>query len=84
MKKVLLILMVSAVYALHQDFWNWNKVKPLVMGFLPQGLAYHAGFSLLAALMMAVLVKFAWPAELDQTETKTPAESDDPDVVSPK
>ena len=75
MKKIMLVLMVAALYALHQDFWNWKKVEPLVFGFLPVGLAYHAGFSLLAAVMMAVLVKFAWPAELDHVETGTLAES---------
>lgn len=56
------------VYLLHQDFWNWRKIEPLVFGFLPIGLAYHAGYSILAAITMAVLVKFAWPAELDKTE----------------
>jgi hypothetical protein len=31
---------------LHQDSWNW-KDKTLVFGFLPIGLAYHAGFTIL-------------------------------------
>jgi hypothetical protein len=69
MKKLLLFLMIAAVYVLHQDFWNW-KDSDLVFGFLPVGLAYHAGYSVLAAIMMAVLVKFAWPAHLEQTESQ--------------
>jgi len=68
MKKLLLFLMVAGVYVLHQDYWNW-KNSDLVLGFLPVGLAYHAGYSILAAIMMAVLVKFAWPAHLEQTES---------------
>jgi hypothetical protein len=64
----LLTLMVCAVYVLHQDSWNWKKTEPLVFGFLPPGLAYHAGYSILAAIMMAVLVKFAWPAHLEESE----------------
>jgi len=60
--------MVVAVYLLHQDFWNWKKAEPLILGFLPVGLAYHAGYSILAAIMMAVLVKFAWPEHLETTE----------------
>jgi hypothetical protein len=66
--KALLTLMIIAVYVLHQDFWNWKKVEPLIFGFLPVGLAYHAGYSILAALMMAVLVRFAWPSHLEASE----------------
>jgi hypothetical protein len=70
MKKVLLFLLVSAVYVLHQDFWNWKQAEPLVFGLLPLGLAYHAAFSILAAIMMAILVKFAWPKHLESIDTK--------------
>jgi len=56
------------VYFLHQDFWNWTKAEPLVFGFLPVGLAYHAGYSIWAAVLMAVLVKFAWPKHLENIE----------------
>jgi hypothetical protein len=64
MKKILLFLMIAAVYVLHQDVWNW-KNSDVVLGFLPVGLAYHVFYSVLAAIMMAVLVKFAWPKELE-------------------
>jgi hypothetical protein len=70
LKPVLLVLLVVAVYALHQDFWNWRKSHPLVLGFLPIGLAYHAAYSVLAAGMMAVLVRFAWPKHLESTEAQ--------------
>src|SRR5215467_10518278 len=60
-KNFLLLVLVCGVYLLHQDYWNWKKASPLVFGFLPIGLAYQAGYSILAAVMMAVLVKFAWP-----------------------
>ncbi len=69
MKKFLLFLLILAIYAAHQDLWNWRKSDPLVFGFLPVGLAYHAGYSIVAALMMAVLVKFAWPTHLEGDET---------------
>lgn len=67
MKKLLLFLMIAGVYVLHQDNWNWDN-KTLIFGFLPVGLAYHAGYSILATVMMAVLVKFAWPEHLEQSE----------------
>ena len=71
--KWLLTLLVIIVYLLHQDFWLWSD-RSLVLGFLPVGLAYHAGYSLLAAGMMALLVRFAWPAQL---ERDTPESADE-------
>ncbi|MDB6111279.1 MAG: hypothetical protein JWR69_3029 [Pedosphaera sp.] len=73
MKKLLLFLMVVAVYVLHQDYWNWKNAE-LVFGFLPTGLAYHAGYSVLASIMMAVLVKFAWPKHLEDVEPHEPVQ----------
>ena len=73
MKKILLTLLVLAVYALHQDFWNWRTAQPLVFGLLPIGLAYQAGYSILAAIMMATLVRCAWPKHLETVQPETPA-----------
>jgi hypothetical protein len=67
-KACLLIFLVAAIYVLHQDFWNWKKAEPLVFGFLPIGLAYQAGYSILAAAMMAVLVRLVWPRHLESVE----------------
>jgi hypothetical protein len=68
MKKFLLFLLIATVYVLHQDFWNWRASHPLVFGFLPIGLAYHAAYSILASIMMAILVKTAWPKHLENVE----------------
>lgn len=68
MKNLLLFVLIALVYVAHQDFWNWTKSDPLVFGFLPIGLAYHAGYSIAAAVLMAVLVKFAWPSHLEADE----------------
>jgi hypothetical protein len=65
--KWLLTLMVVLVYLLHQDLWFWHD-RTLVLGFLPVGLAYHAAYSILAAILMAVLVRFAWPSYLEGAE----------------
>lgn len=62
----LLSLAVLILYALHQDFWLWREARPLVFGFLPVGLAYHAGFTLAAAALMIVLVRVAWPSHLEE------------------
>ncbi|HEY5910028.1 MAG TPA: DUF3311 domain-containing protein [Verrucomicrobiae bacterium] len=81
-KPALLTLLVAVVYVLHQDFWNWRKFEPLVLGFLPVGLAYHAGYSLLASATMAVLVKFAWPVHLEDTLPYDPKKPGPPDPHS--
>ena len=67
-RTLLLSLLIFGIYILHQDFWNWKKAEPLIFGFLPIGLAYHAGYSILASIMMAILVKFAWPGHLEVSE----------------
>jgi hypothetical protein len=67
LSKVLLTVLVLGVYLLHQDYWNWKKTE-LVFGFLPVGLAYHAAYSCLATITMALLVKFAWPKHLENVQ----------------
>jgi hypothetical protein len=62
--KPLLVIVVIAVLVLHHDIWNWTN-KTLVMGFLPIGLAYHIGYAIVASLTMALLVKFAWPSDIE-------------------
>ena len=59
-------LLIAAVYLLHQDFWFWGSARPLVFGFLPVGLAYHAAYCVAATLLMWSLTRFAWPAHLEQ------------------
>jgi hypothetical protein len=68
MKKILLFLLIAVVYVLHQDFWNWRKADPMIFGFLPAGLAYHAAYSIAAAALMAILVKTAWPEHLEERD----------------
>ncbi len=65
---MLLLLLILAVYAAHQDIWNWSKSDPLVFGFLPVGLAYQAAYSIVASAMMAILVAFAWPKHLEEQD----------------
>ncbi len=71
--KPLLIVLVIAVILLHQDFWLW-KDRTLVFGFLPIGLAYHAGYSLLASATMALMVRYLWPKELEDEIEALPVE----------
>ncbi len=59
--------LIIAMVVLHQDVWFWTD-RRLVFGFVPVGLAYHAAYSVLAAFVMAILVKVAWPRHLEPVE----------------
>ena len=72
--KALFAVLILVVIVLHQDIWLWTN-KTLVFGFLPAGLAYHAGYSILAALTMALLVRYLWPAHLEEADAYAPPES---------
>ncbi|MBI4717593.1 MAG: DUF3311 domain-containing protein [Planctomycetes bacterium] len=61
-------LLVLALIVLHQDFWHWDRIEPLVLGFLPIGLAYHAGLSIAAAVVWALAVRYCWPRDVDVAE----------------
>ncbi|MGE0394782.1 MAG: hypothetical protein AB7P67_14545 [Vicinamibacterales bacterium] len=57
-----------ALYLLHQDLWFWRAARPLVFGFLPIGLAYHAAYTLAIAGVLAWLVRTYWPDHLEDGE----------------
>jgi hypothetical protein len=49
------------VYVLHQDFWFWRDAHPLVFGFLPIGLFYHAAYTVASSLVLWALLPALWP-----------------------
>ena len=59
------MLAVAILYLLHQDVWFWRTARPLVFGFLPVGLAWHAAYCVAVALLMWWLTRVAWPAHLE-------------------
>jgi len=61
-KRIILVLAIVLAF-LHQDTWNWGN-DGLVFGFMPVGLFYHACYSLVAAILWAFAIKFAWPKDL--------------------
>lgn len=73
MKRVLLVAATLTLYVLHQDVWLWRSARPLVFGFLPVGLFYHACYSVAAALLLWLLVTHAWPSRLEaEAERSSP------------
>jgi Protein of unknown function (DUF3311) len=65
MRSFTAVLLVLALYGLHQDIWFWRTATPLVFGVFPIGLAYHVGYMLVTAGVLALLVRRAWPSHLD-------------------
>ena len=66
MTHLLLAVAIAALYALHQDVWFWGTAHPLVFGFLPIGLAWHAAYCLASAVLIWALTRLAWPAHLEE------------------
>ena len=51
------------LYLLHNDLWLWYD-ECLIAGF-PSGLLYHMAYCVVASVLMLLLVKFAWPQNLE-------------------
>lgn len=60
---------VALLYVLHQDIWFWYDARPLVFGFVPIGLFYHAAFTVACSGVLWFLVKLAWPSHLEDAAT---------------
>ncbi|MDA7756355.1 DUF3311 domain-containing protein [Opitutales bacterium] len=64
MSKIIIWSLFVVLFFMHQDFWWWNDSE-LVFGFMPMGLAYHAGFSIACSILGWLAIRFAWPHDLE-------------------
>jgi len=64
MSKIIIWSLFVVLFFMHQDFWWWNDFE-LVFGFMPTGLAYHAGFSIACSILGWLAIRFAWPHDLE-------------------
>ncbi len=72
MRKSVLVSIVAFIllFALHHDAWNWDNYA-LVFGFIPAGLAYHAGYSIVAGLFWYLVSRYAWPHAIEKWADET-------------
>lgn len=63
--KNIVIAGIVLLLILHQDFWWWDDAEPLILGFIPIGLAYHAGISVAAAFMWWLATTYCWPTNVE-------------------
>jgi hypothetical protein len=64
-KSKIVAALVLVFMVLHNDFWLWDD-KSLVFGFMPVGLAFHTGYSLFIAFFWFLVIKFAWPSQMEK------------------
>lgn len=69
--KIFVWVLVVLLIILHQDNWNWHKTD-LIFGFLPIGLAWHAGISIAASIVWFMATIFCWPRQLELVDSATP------------
>ena len=60
-----LTLAAIAVLVMRHDYWNWDTPYPLLFGCLPVALWWQALVSLSACALMWLMVRLAWPHELE-------------------
>ena len=63
-------ILICLLVVLHQCTLPWQS-KTLWLGFIPGVLGYHVVISLVTAGAWALVVKFAWPADLDTSSPET-------------
>jgi hypothetical protein len=61
--RLALYVAIAVLYGLHNDLFLWDDARR-VLG-LPVGLTYHVAYCFAAAGLMALLVVFGWPDELE-------------------
>ena len=67
----LVLVAVLVLLGLHQDVWFWDDDQTLFFGFLPIGLAYHAAYTVVIAVFWCLVVTFAWPRDLEDSDDST-------------
>jgi len=58
--------LLALLYVLHTDVWYWDDPR-IVLG-LPVGVTYHVLWTLAVTVAFALVVRYAWPDELEETE----------------
>ncbi len=68
-------LFILALFVLHHDFWQWDRIEPLLWGWAPVVLWYHVAYTVLCTLAMFLLSRWAWPdppPEIDAAGEEVP------------
>lgn len=79
----LVVILVLGMFLLHNSFWWWDLDKhlPLLWGFMPFAFSYYVLYALLAAAVMFLVVKIAWPEPPEGIFEGTEDEELDDDLI---
>ena len=55
--------LLALFFVLRYDLWLWDDAR--LFAGLPAGLLFHVAYCLAAALLLGLLVRYAWPAGLE-------------------
>ena len=66
-----LTLAAIAVLVMRHDYWFWDTPYPLMFDCLPVALWWQAMVSLSACVLMWLMVRLAWPQELEDEALET-------------
>lgn len=66
----LLYAALLLAFVVRHDVWLWDDPR-IVLG-LPVGLTYHVAFCVGVSVLMALIVRFAWPSGPEATSPEDP------------
>ena len=56
---IFLIVLIILIF-FHADFWAWEKVHPMLLGWIPYHLSYDGGLTLLGVLFLLWWGRRGW------------------------
>jgi len=62
-RSVLWFLLITVLFLLYLDYWQWNKVEPLVFGWMPWHVFWQVLLNLALAVAFTLFSKFHWPKD---------------------
>lgn len=74
---------VLLVAVLHCDFWWWDTTA-VVLGFLPLTLASQIAITLAASAAWALVVRHAWPRDVEEWASELPGTEPRPAARDPR
>jgi len=64
-EKLLWVLTIVWVF-FHVDFWAWDRIDPILFGFIPYHVLYHTGLLIVGGVLIYWMVEKVMPEVPDQ------------------
>ena len=82
MKNASVVIAFLILMALHQDFWNWDNGN-LVFGIMPTALAYHTAYTIIVSIFWGLVIRFAWPEDIEKWAEGSDSGNEQPPTGDP-